>query len=752
MKRWYIGLGAFATLLSFHLDARATCTEGMKQDCISASGCPGEKECILGFDWGTCEYIPGAKISCTAPTATCGNTAGTRTCDEYGNAGACTATQSFCNTNDCDAVNYAELSSLANRIEDHFNPYGGTQLAVVRKQSNGQLCTVTRNHGFAVSAWDVYNHSTAISTMTYDIPMNIWSVSKALTGARMAEVLAALQISPQAAIGPYIPSWLSPGPGVEKITFEELLEHKSGMPQPAGDCNVPSVFHDWLEEGCEIHFITQECLNNGTDEYNSMTYVLLQVLIANMTTNLSQEMTNYGKSDAWTAGKLLDLHVRGSYFMGEAAYSGCTHTLSHSPFAYPPNATSTTAGYQYGTDFNTGCGTGGFALTAYDLAKTFSLLYAGDIMQQEAVDMVFDSGYGMDWAGTTIGGTPFVMKGGGFETSGTEQQSILFVFKDHPGTVVVQNTNIHSDDNVGMLVNAWDEARLCDNGVPAEALGNQMWGCPGSESYANKATLCGSETHVCTPAEWEARRFSGAAGTPDHIYWTDYGSTELGYSGSSSNCSARYVNASPAGTTCGSSGNAPMRICSGTSDAEGNACNWTGCKYESSTNTNYWGGCLGNTTAGALCCANRPCADGTAEQSWGTNMYGCAGSVSYANRESLCGHRMHVCTAEEWNAKRASTAPTHIYWTDNGASDLGFSGSGSNNCAAKAYPSTGTTSCGTLDSNGDSTRPMRVCSGTSDAEGNTCTWTGCKYESETAANYLGGCVGNANAGALCCPD
>ncbi|MDI3290427.1 serine hydrolase domain-containing protein [Polyangium sp. 15x6] len=647
----------------------------------------------------------------------------------------------------CDTANNAELSAFADRVEDRFNLHGGTQLAIVRKQPNGQFCEIMRNHGFAVSAADVSTHSTAISTMTFDIPMPIGSVSKTITAARVAEVLDAYNISPLSTIAAYIPSsmWSSRGPGVEYITFHQLLKHTSGM--PGGSWNSVSGFTSWFTAGCDTDPVSGVCLDSGTPAYNNMGYELLGLLIANMTTNLPQEASDLGQSEIYTAGHLLDAYVRDNYLGWEAAYSGCYHTLSRSPFAYPNGAVSTTAGAQLGADFNTGCGTGGFSLTAYDTAKFFSKLYAGDILSPTAVDMVFQTGYGADGSGTTIGGTPFLQKGGQLPVSSVRYNSWFVFFKDSPGTALILSNNIYSGTSLDDIVDAWDETKLCADGVPAEKLGDEMWGCPGTVTYPNKDTLCGSETHVCTPDEWEDRRGTEA---PEHIYWTDYGSTELGFHGSSGSCSARYLTDSPAGTTCGNSGNSPMRICSGTSDAEGNTCNWTGCKYQTSSNSNHWGGCVGNPTAGALCCANRPCADGSVEQTFSSGMVGCAGTVSYANRESLCGYRMHVCTAEEWNANRGVASPGHIYWVDNGASDLGYTGSGSNNCAAKATP-TGT-GCGDIDGAGKSKRPMRVCSGNSDAEGNSCTWTGCTYENETTPNFFGGCASNPSAGALCCYD
>lgn len=114
-----------------------------------------------------------------------------------------------------------------------------------------------------------------------------------------------------------------------------------------------------------------------------------------------------------------------------------------------------------------------------------------------------------------------------------------------------------------------------------------MWGCAGSVTWANRASLCGPGAHVCTAAEWESRLVNG---WPTHIYWTD---TNLGYSGYMGNCAA-----SVSGTPCPAG---PFRVCSGVIDDESNVCNWTQCRYENTPDADWFGGCS-DSEAGTLCC------------------------------------------------------------------------------------------------------------------------------------------------------
>jgi len=133
--------------------------------------------------------------------------------------------------------------------------------------------------------------------------------------------------------------------------------------------------------------------------------------------------------------------------------------------------------------------------------------------------------------------------------------------------------------------------------------------------------------------------------------------------------------------------------------------------------------------------------------SGGLNMVGCAGTVSYANRNSLCAPGYAACGASQWVNFRDGKVPHYDYWT-NDPLKYGPSGGSEGNCWADE---TSGYSC-------PSSTPMRVCTeniaglptGT-DPLGNTCNWDHCGYDGSTSNEYFGGCVGNTTAGTLCCP-
>ena len=182
-----------------------------------------------------------------------------------------------------------------------------------------------------------------------------------------------------------------------------------------------------------------------------------------------------------------------------------------------------------------------------------------------------------------------------------------------------------------------------------------------------------------------------------------------------------------------------MRVCtaSGT-DIEGNQCNWTHCGLDSTTPDQFFGGCAGNTTAGAVCVPNVGCADGSVEQVFENGMVGCAGVVTFANRDTLCANGYRPATASDWTANRGSTVPAFDYWTDD---LLRFNGS-----AASCFVSL------TVGSDCGATTPMRVCTPTgTDPLGNACNWHDCGLNATTPDQFFGGCAGNTTAGTVCVP-
>jgi hypothetical protein len=121
-------------------------------------------------------------------------------------------------------------------------------------------------------------------------------------------------------------------------------------------------------------------------------------------------------------------------------------------------------------------------------------------------------------------------------------------------------------------------------------------------------------------------------------------------------------------------------------------------------------------------------------------MVGCVGTVTFANRATLCAPGVSPCGVADYRSRRGANVPHYNYWTN----DVLYGKGDTSTCAVSLTTNNNFTSC-------SSTTPMRVCAAHTDAVGNQCNGTGCGYEAYSPSEYFGGCSGDYTAGTLCCP-
>lgn len=121
-------------------------------------------------------------------------------------------------------------------------------------------------------------------------------------------------------------------------------------------------------------------------------------------------------------------------------------------------------------------------------------------------------------------------------------------------------------------------------------------------------------------------------------------------------------------------------------------------------------------------------------------MVGCVGTVSFANRATLCAPGVPPCGVATYRALRGASVPHYNYWTN----DVLYGAGDQSTCAVSPTPGGSFSSC-------SSTTPMRVCAAKTDAVGNQCNGINCGYQAYSPNEYFGGCTGDNTAGTLCCP-
>jgi hypothetical protein len=148
----------------------------------------------------------------------------------------------------------------------------------------------------------------------------------------------------------------------------------------------------------------------------------------------------------------------------------------------------------------------------------------------------------------------------------------------------------------------------------------------------------------------------------------------------------------------------------------------------------------GAISAGYPLSRSNGCAVDPPEQVFTEGMVACGGSMPWSGAASLCSGDYTLCTADQWVSNRGSAAPVNNYWLQDNLNLQVSSGDHSGDCDAVDAPAGA--ACGAV--------PMHVCGAANDAYGNVCSgWMRCGFN-DHSVQFIGGCGGVENAGALCC--
>jgi hypothetical protein len=116
------------------------------------------------------------------------------------------------------------------------------------------------------------------------VPMNVASVSKFVTAMATIRLLRESNISVKTPIAGFLPQYWPTGPGVDAITFHDLLRHESGL---GGLLNVGGTPSSGPSDFATAK--AQIALGNygtGTYDYKNINFAILRVLFATLTGTL----------------------------------------------------------------------------------------------------------------------------------------------------------------------------------------------------------------------------------------------------------------------------------------------------------------------------------------------------------------------------------------------------------------------------------------------------------------------------------
>ena len=161
---------------------------------------------------------------------------------------------------------------------------------------------------------------------TSGVPMHVASLSKLITAMAMTRVLEYHNISPDAHIWPYLPKYWTRGPGIDGITFRNLLNHKSGLVVPG----APGA--------CDFLFMKDRIAHgaSGLPGYLNINYALCRILISTIDAPWLFDLLATTNDNYWdlTTIRYYSSYVNNNIFVPAGINSTLDHTDANA-LAYP---------------------------------------------------------------------------------------------------------------------------------------------------------------------------------------------------------------------------------------------------------------------------------------------------------------------------------------------------------------------------------------------------------------------------------
>lgn len=253
---------------------------------------------------------------------------------------------------------------------------------------------------------------------TEDTRMHVASVSKFLTAVGMVRLLKARNISVDAKIVGYLPTYWAKGKNIDKITFRHLLTHTSGF-GTGGSATDFTTMKSKVAAGVA---------GVGASDYENMNFGLCRILISVINGDISKGATFAFMNDAiWdtTTISAYRKYMQANIFTpaGVANASFAPLPGVKAALAYPFPAFQ--QGWNSG-DLGTVSGGAGWRLSVKDLLNVLDhVRRRNTILSAAATQTMLDSGFGIDQITDTPAGKLY-NKNGSWGNGGRTEQSVAF--------------------------------------------------------------------------------------------------------------------------------------------------------------------------------------------------------------------------------------------------------------------------------------------------------------------------------------
>ena len=279
---------------------------------------------------------------------------------------------------------------------------------------------------------------------TPDTRMHVASLSKIVTAIAMTRLLDRTGISPSTPIINYLPGYWVKGPNVSRVTFAELMTHRSGL--AFGATNSRSDF-EWMKSQ-----IAAGTTDIGEYSYQNMNFGLCRILLATINGNIPVDWTLpewlgwlFGNEFTDIFWDLITIRAYASYVSGRvfapANVTGPDFTHDGAD-ALAYNFPVTGNGWNSG-DLTSMAGGAGWHMSVDELLKVMATFRrSGAIVSTAQAQTMLDDGFGIDWSVSTPLGRYYAKNGFWYNGSGQREQGVAFFLPLNMELAVLVNSPV----------------------------------------------------------------------------------------------------------------------------------------------------------------------------------------------------------------------------------------------------------------------------------------------------------------------
>jgi CubicO group peptidase (beta-lactamase class C family) len=278
---------------------------------------------------------------------------------------------------------------------------------------------------------------------TSEVRMHIASCSKVVTAVAMTKLMDERALSFDTKIIDYLPTYWVKGPGVDQVTFADLLTQRSGF--HFGQDESPSDYTFMREQ------IATGTTHVGTYNYQNMNFGLCRILLSTVNGNMP---VGYLSPTPTILRSFVDVIWDVMTVSDYSAY--CTANVfgpGRVLDASFVHADGDALGYNFpvsGNGMNSGnttsvAGGAGWHMSVDDLLGIMGAFrHDGTIVSTSQAQASLDAGYGIDWTGSTPLGNFYAKNGGWADGAGRTEQCVAFFLPQDIELVVFVNSPIGS--------------------------------------------------------------------------------------------------------------------------------------------------------------------------------------------------------------------------------------------------------------------------------------------------------------------